>query len=403
MHRSLLLLPLKLGEALVTFSDQEFSPSAAKKQKLQFHRKRERENDNDNSNITEESQDVSNSFEILDSSRDEITEEEVQEEEDDVRAAKLDCFNFDDMKKATPVKKKGTPSRRASRNPDDAAQQGFLDDGSQYFMYAYRDKQGNELVNIEVQLQGPSEEGDVQVELLELPRNKQGVLITQSLPQTWLSTRAYGKFLKENKPDTYNSDDWRFRCQARQTKILSMRRHFGHSTGVRASQLITGLPFRVEDWTAGDAYAGTGYWFEGWAIERKTKKKSKKKSSSSRRSTRSSYKMETIGFQNILVVQMVNVVKNEERRKSARNKTTVARYAACADTSSSEESPSSSSSGSGASLSSTLYHRNGDDDDISFTGMSFGDPNDPRRESYDTAPDGDDNLIFASPRGPRGR
>ena len=71
----------------------------------------------------------------------------------------------------------------------------MLQDGLQYFMYAYQDYRGNQLVNLELQLQGPAEEGHVKIELIELPNWKQGIAITQSLPETWLNTEFYTKYL----------------------------------------------------------------------------------------------------------------------------------------------------------------------------------------------------------------
>ena len=73
-----------------------------------------------------------------------------------------------------------------------------------------------------------------------------------------------------------------------------------------------------------DAYNGTGFWFESWPIVRKIKKK---KSSQGGRSTKSEYKTQNVGIQNILVVQMVNVEKNhgKDKKKAAKNKTTMAR------------------------------------------------------------------------------
>ena len=90
--------------------------------------------------------------------------------------------------RATPIKNR-TPARSA-RAPA-REQIGFLQDGLQYFMYAYQDFIGNQLVNLEVQLQGPAEEGNVHVELVDLPGKKQGIAITQSIPETWLSTNFY--------------------------------------------------------------------------------------------------------------------------------------------------------------------------------------------------------------------
>ena len=188
----------------VTFSDDSLLESPPKKQKFQLHRKREREEDYSISNSEQD-----NSFEFLNSSREspKITKEEDdtdQEAEKEARAARADIFNFENMKRATPVKATRTPSRNA-RAPARRDEVGYLQDGSQYFMYAYQDFIGNQLVNLEVQLQGPAEEGNVHVELVDLPggKNKQGIAITQSMPETWLSTNFYSRFLKENKSRTY--------------------------------------------------------------------------------------------------------------------------------------------------------------------------------------------------------
>ena len=102
-------------------------------------------------------------------------EEEEHHKEVKARAARADTFNFDNMMRATPIKNR-TPARSA-RAPA-REQIGFLQDGLQYFMYAYQDFIGNQLVNLEVQLQGPAEEGNVHVELVDLPGKKQGIAIT---------------------------------------------------------------------------------------------------------------------------------------------------------------------------------------------------------------------------------
>ena len=164
---------------------------------------------------------------------------------------------------------------------------------------------------------------------------------------------------------------------------------------MRCRQIITGLPFEVEDWTVKDAYNGTGYWFESWSIVRKIKKK-KKKSGQGGRSSRSEYKTRTVGIQNILVVQMVNVEKNhgKDKKKAAKNKTTMA----CSTTFLSKSSSSSDDSyyEDSSSLSSVgnrrrqANHQNNDDDpdaDLSFgNDMSVKEEN--RRESYGTPGDG---------------
>ena len=115
-------------------------------------------------------------------------EEEEHHKEVKARAARADTFNFDNMMRATPIKNR-TPARSACAPARE--QIGFLQDGLQYFMYAYQDFIGNQLVNLEVQLQGPAEEGNVHVELVDLPGKKQGIEISQSIPETWLSTNFY--------------------------------------------------------------------------------------------------------------------------------------------------------------------------------------------------------------------
>ena len=379
----------------MTFSDLDesfSSQSPPKKQKLQFHRKRDRE----------EHKEVDNSFEILEENN--SFEKEVEEDErsfedkeqDKFRSAKVDSFNFEKMNSATPSK--GTPARRIARTASAKKEPaGELQDGSQYFMYTYQDRMGNQLLNLEVQLQGPAEEGDVNVELVDLPGRRQGIVVSQSLPETWLDTSFYEKFLKVTKPDTYKSRDWQFRSQARMTKILELKSQFGHENGVRSKQLITGLPFEVEDWTIKDAYKGTGVSFESWPICRKKKKKKKKSSS---RSARTEYKTRTVGFQNILIVQMVNVEKcnGKDKKKAAKKKTATARKQILLSSSSSSSSSYDSSDDSSLSSNRIRTNNHGrganddDDDDISYSNMSVDDEN--RRSSYGTAGGGDEGDEF---------
>ena len=225
------------------------------------------------------------------------------------------------------------------------------------------------------------------------------------------------KILTESKPDVVNGNDWAFRRQARNTRVMELKANCGSYYGVRLKQIITGFPFCVKDWTVKDAYKGTGYWFESWPVVQKVKKKGRRKKSSSRsraESTRSGhdYKSKVVGFHNLLVIQMVNEEKfYGNKKKTPKKKTATVKKHIFLSSSDSDSSSSSSDSSSDTSISSKSTRGGGnrrygrgnrrraapsaDDEGISYgmadddeEMMSTGDGN--ARSSFETA-------VFPSP------
>jgi hypothetical protein len=189
--------------------------------------------------------------------------------------------------------------------------QGYLpSSGVPFLIYDWKDSvKSNNMLNIEVLLfQEPRTLDDFGVVFEEKGDNDQKIVISQSLPSSWLSMNHFVCAFKNTEGE--DGIAWK---RARQYHIRDVQNLFGKEDkkDITMKQEID-LPFRYDsDFLVQGLYQGTGFWFDSWKVPRKTKKKK----------SRSLEEDDDYDIVNILTIQLVaeeKVVTKRIKKKTPR-------------------------------------------------------------------------------------
>jgi hypothetical protein len=168
------------------------------------------------------------------------------------------------------------PSARKKKK--NVLRQGYLPSSdSPFLIYDWKDSaKSNNMLNIEVLLfQEPRTLDEFAVEIEEKGGNDQKIVISQSLPSSWLSMTHFTCAFKNIEGE----DGIMQRC-ARQYHLHELENLFRQEDQktITMKQEID-LPFHCDsDFLVRGLYQGTGFWFDSWKVPRKTKKEEVKKS-----------------------------------------------------------------------------------------------------------------------------
>jgi hypothetical protein len=254
-------------------------------------KKRKEEQEEVEEEAEELASDSSYDLESCDSIRSSLSSEEEDDQEDDYKNKKVvmsskkrnnskwhetdeidltDMGNMVNSFRLTSVSQP-PPRRKKKKN---VLHQGYLPSlGSPFLIYDWKDStKSNNMLNIEVLLfQEPRTLDEFAVEIEEKGGNDQKIVISQSLPSSWLSMTHFRRAFKN-----IEGEDGIMRRCARQYHLHELENLFGQEDkkDITMKQEID-LPFHCDsDFLVQGSYQGTGFWFDSWKVPRKTKKRS---------------------------------------------------------------------------------------------------------------------------------
>jgi hypothetical protein len=287
-----------------TAADTEESPPKKRKlegkaelvkscQEKKEKKKRKEEQEEEQEEAEELASDSSYDLESHDSTRSSSSSEEEDDQEDDYKNKKMsskkrnnskrheaDEIDLTDMGRMVDSFRLTSVSQppSARKKKKNVLRQGYLpSSGSPFLIYDWIDTvKCNNMLNIEVLLfQEPRTLDEFAVEIEEKGGNNQKIVISQSLPSSWLSMTHFKRAFKN-----IEGEDGFMRRRARQFHLHEFENLFGQEDkkDITMKQEID-LPFRCDsDFLVRGSYQGTGFWFDSWKVPRKTKKKKKSRS-----------------------------------------------------------------------------------------------------------------------------
>ena len=170
--------------------------------------------------------------------------------------AKFEITPKDKMKRGT----KATASAKKKKKAV-VLDRGFLQLNCPHIFYKWRDERKNEMLTLEVLMNGPLSHKNCSAELIESGGGEQILSVKYNLPTSWVSEDYYSK---NNEVDSWNGSR---RFEARCGAIKALEDDYGQG---RNAQLVYeqafSLPFRCDNFDKDPVYTGTGYCFQQWSV-----------------------------------------------------------------------------------------------------------------------------------------